>query len=307
MLLTLVGPTASGKTKIAARLAYELGSEVISADSRQVYRGMDLGTGKDLMEYHIKGKDIPYHLIDIRPAGDKYNLFDFQHDCHRVLEDMNRRGIVHPILCGGTGMYVESILRGYRLPEAPANDSLRQELDCLTHERLIERLRSYGPLHNITDTESKRRTIRAIEIAEYKRISGKDTSAFSAVPSVNFCLDLSRDERRRRISERMKARFAAGMTSEVERLIHEEGVKPENLIYYGLEYKFVTQHVLGWISREEMERQLETAIHQFAKRQMTWFRGMARRGISLHYIDATLPPEEQTEQILRIFSSNSIA
>ncbi len=303
MLLTLIGPTASGKTKIAARLAYELGSEVISADSRQVYRGMDLGTGKDLMEYHIKEKDIPYHLIDIRPAGDKYNLFDFQRDCHQVLEDMERRNIEHPILCGGTGMYVESILRGYKLPEAPANDPLREELDCMTHEELIERLKSYGPLHNTTDTESKRRTIRAIEIAEYKKVFADDASVFPAVSSVNFCLNLSRDERRRRISERMKARFAAGMTSEVERLIHKESVKPEDLIYYGLEYKFVTQYVLGWISREEMERQLEIAIHQFAKRQMTWFRGMERRGILLHYIDATLSPEEQVEEILRIFLS----
>ncbi|KGO00051.1 tRNA delta(2)-isopentenylpyrophosphate transferase [Porphyromonas macacae] len=300
MILTLLGPTASGKTRLAARLAFELGSEVISADSRQVYKGMDLGTGKDLEDYIVKGKEIKYHLIDIRNAGERYNLFEFQHDCHKALEDIYSRGIEHPIICGGTGMYAESILRGYNLPGVPANESLRKELSHFSMDELVTKLKSYGPLHNQTDIDNPRRTIRAIEIADYISKHPAEKTGFPPVNSVNFCLDLPREERRARISARLQKRLKAGMTQEVERLL-ASGVKAEDLIYYGLEYKYVTLYVIGEISYQEMAEQLEIAIHQFAKRQMTWFRGMERRGIKLHMIDAMLPLSEQVKEVLTVF------
>lgn len=303
MLITIIGPTASGKTALAARLARCLCSEVIGADSRQVYRGMDLGTGKDLADYVVDGEQVPYHLIDILPAGAKYNLFAYQHDFHRVYEDMRQRGIEYPILCGGTGLYVESVLRGYHLPDVPPNLALRQELAPLSLEALTERLSSYGPLHNRTDIDTAQRAIRAIEIAEHirsERERGLEVTEFAPIDdSLIICLDLPREVRRERISRRLERRLSEGMTREVEGLI-ASGVAPEDLIYYGLEYKFVTLYVLGQISYQEMARELEIAIHQFAKRQMTWFRGMERRGFSLHYIDALQSVEAQTAEVLRL-------
>lgn len=308
MLITITGPTASGKTPLAAHLADRIGSEVISADSRQVYRGMDLGTGKDLIDYQVEGRVIPYHLIDIMPAGSRYNLFAYQHDFHRVYEDMTRRGIEHPILCGGTGLYIESVLRGYHLPDVPANEELRASLVGQTLEELRTRLESYGPLHNTTDVDSAQRAIRAIEIAEYIRhergdadmqTEGVTRTEFAPIESLVVCLDLDREVRRARISSRLERRLAEGMTGEVESLL-ASGVAPEDLIYYGLEYKWVTQYILGEISYEEMARGLEVAIHQFAKRQMTWFRGMERRGFTLHYIDALAPMADKVEAILEL-------
>lgn len=304
-MITIVGPTASGKTALAAHLAHRLGSEVISADSRQVYRGMDLGTGKDLADYQVAGALVPYHLIDIVPAGSRYNLFAYQHDFHRVYADMLARGIEHPILCGGTGLYVESVLRGYHLPDVPANEALRRHLQGATLDDLRQRLASYGPLHNTTDVDTAQRAIRAIEIADYihrQRIEGLATTEFAPVDSLIICLDLGREARRERISQRLRARLNEGMTAEVEGLL-SQGIAPEDLIYYGLEYKYVTLYVIGEMSYIDMVGQLETAIHQFAKRQMTWFRGMERRGFTLHYIDALAPMADKIEAVIDLLEN----
>lgn len=294
-MITIIGPTASGKTAFAAHLAHRLGSEIISADSRQVYRGMDLGTGKDLADYQVEGTSIPYHLIDIMPAGTRYNLFAYQHDFHRVYADLLSRGIEHPILCGGTGMYVEAVLKGYHLPDVPPNETLREQLSPYSLDELKQTLACYGPLHNKTDVDSAQRAIRAIEIAQYireQREQGIEQTEFPPIESLIICLDLSREARRARISQRLHRRLEEGMTAEVERLI-AQGVSPQDLIYYGLEYKFVTQYVIGQIDYQTMSQQLEIAIHQFAKRQMTWFRGMERRGFVLHYLDALMPMQDK--------------
>lgn len=302
MLITITGPTASGKTPLAAHLAHRLGSEVISADSRQVYRGMDLGTGKDLDDYVVEGQAIAYHLIDILPAGSRYHLYAYQHDFHRVYADLCARGIEHPILCGGTGLYIESVLRGYHLPDVPADEALRASLSGLSHAELRQRLEAYGPLHATSDLDTAQRTIRAIEIAEFlkrARAADPERTEFAPIESLIVCLDLSREARRARISARLERRLAEGMTSEVERLL-DSGVSAEDLLYYGLEYRWVTEYVLGRITYEEMARGLETAIHQFAKRQMTWFRGMERRGFRLHYIDALAPMADKVDAILTL-------
>ena len=300
-MITLLGPTASGKTALAVRLAHRLGSEILSADSRQVYCGMDVGTGKDLSEYTYEGKAIPYHLIDIVPAGTKYNLFAWQHDFHQVYASVRERGIQHPILCGGTGLYAEAVLRGYHLPDVAPNPELRQSLQGCSLSELRERLASYGPLHNATDLDSPQRAIRAIEIAEYiqqQRLDGVLHSEYPPIESLILCITLPREERRARITERLRQRLKEGnLIGEVQGLL-DSGIAPEDLIYYGLEYKFVTQHLLGQLTRDELFTVLETAIHQFAKRQMTWFRGMERRGFTLHYIDGLLPREEQLSQAL---------
>lgn len=300
-MISIVGPTASGKTRLAARLAYHIGSEVISADSRQVYRGMDIGTGKDLSDYQVEGHLVPYHLIDIVDAGDRYNLFQYQRDCHKALEDITRRNICNPILCGGTGLYVECILGGYNLPEAPENSTLRNELKGEALTSLLKRLAGYGSKHNNKDIDTTQRAIRAIEIEEYKlyqQAQGMPVS-YPPVNSLIICLNLERDCRRQRISQRLHERLEQGMLQEIHSLLNS-GLSPESLIYYGLEYKWLTLHAIGSIDYKTMVEQLEIAIHQFAKRQMTWFRGMERRGYKLNYIDALAQPHKQIQEILTL-------
>ena len=295
-MITVLGPTASGKTSLAVCLAHRLGGEILSADSRQVYQGMDIGTGKDLGEYTVEGNSIPFHLIDLVPAGERYSLFAWQRAFHEAYGAIKSRGVRYPILCGGTGLYAEAVLQGYHLPDVPPNEALRQRLQGKGIDELQQLLASYGPLHNKTDLDSPQRAIRAIEIADYiqaQRASGSDYTEYPPIDSVILCLDLPREARRSRITARLKERLEKeDMVGEIEGLL-ASGVTPEALIYYGLEYKFITRYVLGELSYEEMFTSLETAIHQFAKRQMTWFRGMERRGFTLHYIDALLPMEEK--------------
>lgn len=286
-LITVLGPTASGKTAFAVELARALDGEIISADSRQIYRRMDIGTGKDLSEYTVNGIPIARHLIDIRDPGDKYTLFDYRHDFHIVLQDILSRN-KRPILCGGTGLYIETVLKGYNLPDVPANPELRKSLEGKSLGELTQILQSFRPLHNTTDTDTAKRAIRAIEIAHFQAQQKATAYDLPPLESTVLGLYIDRELRREKITTRLKTRLQEGMIDEVKQII-DSGVSPDDLIYYGLEYKFVTLFVLGTISYEEMYRQLEIAIHQFAKRQMTWFRGMERRGIPIHWIDATLP------------------
>lgn len=280
-MIVITGPTASGKTRRAVEVASRIGGEIISADSRQVYRGMDLGTGKDIEEYG----DVPYHLIDICPAGFKYNLYMFLRDCNTAIADIRSRGRI-PVLCGGTGLYVESVLRGLRLPEVPENPELRQSLAGKTLDELASILAGMKSLHNTTDIDTCARAIRAIEIQTYY-IEHPEADANMVSEPVKDALvigvDIDRDTRRRRITERLRQRLDSGMADEVRHLL-DSGIPADDLIYYGLEYKYLTLYVTGRITREQMERELEIAIHQFAKRQMTWFRGMERRGFPLHWL-----------------------
>lgn len=285
-LIVITGPTACGKTRRAVELAGVLTpAEIVSADSRQVYRSMDLGTGKDLDEYG----SVPYHLIDICPAGVKYNLFEYLRDANAAIDDISARG-ARPIVCGGTGLYVESLVNGLRLPPVPENPELRESLRGLSLKELTERLAAMKMLHNTTDVDTPARAIRAIEIQTY--YAANPDAAKAAEPNPRpariIALNIDRDLRRQRISERLRARLDAGMVAEVQSLL-DSGIDPEDLIYYGLEYKFVTLHLVGKLSLEEMTTQLEIAIHQFAKRQMTWFRGMERRGHKLHWLEFNDP------------------
>ena len=292
MLVTILGPTACGKTAVATSLAVRVNGEIISADSRQVFRGMDVGTGKDLGDYVVEGIRVPYHLIDVVEAGAKYSVFEFQRDFLQVYEDIVSRGR-QPILCGGTGLYIESILRAYKLVEVPANHALRGRLEGKSIEELTALLATYKRLHNTTDVDTARRAIRAIEIEEYYRENRIDeTHPFPAIPSLTIGLDIPRELRRERISQRLIRRLhEEGMVEEVRRLL-DSGIPAESLISYGLEYRYLTLYLTGQLTYDEMVRQLEIAIHQFAKRQMTYFRGMERRGVNIHWIDATRPKEE---------------
>ena len=281
-LITVLGPTASGKTRFAVQLADRLGAEIISGDSRQVYRRMDLGTGKDLDDYRIGDRSVPYHLIDIVEPGTKYNVFEYQRDFLEAYNDIHRRGR-KAVLCGGTGLYIESVLRSYRLSPVPQNPELRERLADKSLEELTALLATYKSLHNTTDVDTAQRAIRAIEIEEYYRQTPLDRRPFPKIESLTLGVDVSREVRRERISQRLRKRLDEGMCGEVERLL-AEGIKPEDLIYYGLEYKYVTLYVTGQITFDEMAQQLEIAIHQFAKRQMTWFRGMERRGTPILWI-----------------------
>lgn len=301
-LLTILGPTASGKTTLATRLAYELGGEIVSADSRQVYRGMTIGTGKDLGDYVVEGTQIPYHLIDICEPGTKYNLFEYQRDFLEAYEDIQRRGKL-PVLCGGTGLYIEAVLRGYHLSPVPQNPELRKHLDGKSLGELTAILqelkeKNHSTMHNRTDVDSPQRAIRAIEIEEYNLHTPTEDRQVPPIPSVIIGTMVDRDTRRERITRRLKQRLKEGMVEEIRELLRT--VSPDDLMYYGLEYKFVTEYVLGRTTYDEMFGRLEIAIHQFAKRQMTWFRGMERRGLTIHWVDTRQPLAEQVEQVRRI-------
>lgn len=302
-IVTILGPTASGKTTLAAHLAVKLGNaEIISADSRQVYKGMDIGTGKDLADYQVDGRQISYHLIDIADAGEKYNLFQYQQDFWHTYYNIIGKGNL-PILCGGTGLYIESVLRSYKMVPVPENVSLREELSGYSLERLTEILKGYKTLHNTTDVDTPKRAIRAIEIQEYYRQNNIEEREFPQVKSLTIGVDIDRELRRRKITERLHKRLEEeNMVGEVRKLL--EKVSPEDLIYYGLEYKYLTLYCIGELSYDEMVCQLEIAIHQFAKRQMTWFRGMERRGIEIHWVDAMLPMEEKVEKIRELMEKD---
>ena len=301
-LITIIGPTASGKTPLATALADRLDTEIISGDSRQVYRRMDLGTGKDLADYTIEGRSIPYHLIDIVEPGYKYNVFEYQRDFLKAYESIVEKGKL-PILCGGTGMYIESVLKGYRLLPVPENPELRASLEGKSLGELTRILEGYKKLHNSTDVDTVKRAIRAIEIEEYYKQQPPEFREFPTLKSLIIGVDIERELRREKITSRLKQRLDEGMVEEVRGLL-AEGISAENLIYYGLEYKFLTQYAIGELTYEEMFHQLETAIHQFAKRQMTWFRGMERRGFTIHWLDATLSMEEKVERIINLINTN---
>ena len=302
-LITILGPTASGKTPLAAHLADKLNTEIISGDSRQIYRRMDLGTGKDLVDYVVEGRPVPYHLIDIVEPGYKYNVFEYQRDFLKAYEDITSRGKM-PILCGGTGMYIESVLKGYRLLPVPENLELRASLEGKTLEELTRILEGYKKLHNSTDVDTAKRAIRAIEIEEYYKQQPPEYREFPTLNSLIVGVDIDRELRREKITRRLKQRLEEGMVEEVRGLL-AECIPAENLIYYGLEYKFLTQYAIGELTFDEMFNRLETAIHQFAKRQMTWFRGMERRGFTIHWLDATLPMEEKVEHITNLINTNN--
>lgn len=304
-MITILGPTASGKTSVAAALALRTGGEIISADSRQVYRRMDIGTGKDLADYTIGDVHIPYHLIDIAEPGTKYNLFQYQQDFHTAYNDIRSRGKL-PILCGGTGLYIEAVLGGYSLSPVPQNQKLRESLEGKSLDQLTQMLvqlkqKNGSNMHNRTDVDTAQRAIRAIEIETYNLEHPTPERQMPPVDSLVIGINIDRELRREKITRRLKARLDEGMCDEIRSLI-DGGVNPDDLIYYGLEYKFVTEYVVGRTSYEEMFRQLEIAIHQFAKRQMTWFRGMERRGYTIHWIDAAQPMDEKVEAIMSLMN-----
>ena len=305
-MITILGPTACGKTQLAAALAADIGAEIISADSRQVYRRMDIGTGKDLADYVVNGQQIPYHLVDIREPGTRYNLFEYQQDFLNAYQDITSRGVM-PILCGGTGLYIEAVLGSYQLSPVPQNDALRERLANKSLDELTEMLtdlkrRNHSNMHNRSDVDTVQRAIRAIEIEEYNLRTPVADRPFPEISSLIVGVSIGREERRGRITARLRQRLEEGMVEEVRSLL-DSGINADDLIYYGLEYKYVTEYVIGLVSFEEMFRQLEIAIHQFAKRQMTWFRGMERRGFCIHWIDAMLPIAQKVEAIKTILHS----
>ena len=299
--ITIIGVTASGKTSLAVKLAYETGGEIISADSRQIYRRMDLGTGKDISEYTYNGTEIPYHLIDICEPGYKYNLYQYKRDFTTALNNIQSKGKM-PVICGGTGLYVETVLKGYAMPEVPENRGLRDSLADKTLDELTAILTQYKTLHNTTDVDSCKRAIRAIEIAEYYKSLPQPELEDKPLDTLLVAIDIDRDTRRANITKRLHERLDQGMVAEVESLLNE-GISPEDLIYYGLEYKFLTEYVIGKITYDEMVSSLEIAIHQFAKRQMTWFRGMERRGFKINWIDYNLSTSDKVSKILELYKS----
>ena len=306
-MITILGPTACGKTSLAAALAADIHAEIISGDSRQVYRGMDIGTGKDLADYRVGNINVPYHLIDIVEPGTKYNVYQYQRDFLRAYDDIVGRGVT-PVLCGGSGLYLEAVLRGYRMAPVPENKPLRQSLEGKSLAELTEMLndiksRKGQKMHNTTDVDTAKRAIRAIEIELYQDEHPEETEDIQPVDSLVIGLKIDVEQRRERITRRLKARFDEGMADEIRRII-DGGVAPEDLIYYGLEYKYVTEYVIGQRDFEETFRLLEIAIHQFAKRQMTWFRGMERRGFTIHWIDALQPMEQKVEQVMELVKNS---
>lgn len=300
-LVVILGPTASGKTSLAANLARKIDGEVISGDSRQIYRRMDLGTGKDYDDYVVDGVAVPYHLIDIREPGYKYNVYEYQNDFFKAFEEVQSRGN-WPILCGGTGMYIEAVLQRFKLIHVPSNPELRKSLENKSLNELEEILASFRILHNSTDTDTKKRAIRAIEIETYYCTHPEIEVELPEVNPLIIGVSIDRDERRRKITARLKQRLESGLIEEVKKLL-DEGISADDLIYYGLEYKFVTQYIQGQLTYEEMFEQLNIAIHQFAKRQMTWFRGMERRGFSIEWIDVAIPLSERVSRISQLLES----
>lgn len=300
-LLCVLGPTASGKTALAVRMAAELGGEVISADSRQVYRGMDIGTGKDLEEYDYEGRSIPYHLIDIVDAGYKYNVFEYQQDFVKVWKDCKNRN-VFPVLCGGSGLYLEAVLKAYRLLAVPVNEALRKTLENKSLSELSVILSAYKRMHNTTDVDTVKRAVRAIEIEEYYKLHSFIEGEFPEIHPLIVGVDVSREVRRTRIDKRLQERLKNGMVEEVQQLL-EQDIAPEDLIYYGLEYKYLTLYLTGQLTYEDMVEKLNIAIHQFAKRQMTWFRKMERQGFSIHWIDGNLPMDEKVMLIRELMET----
>ena len=305
-MITIVGPTASGKTRLAVDVALAYQSEVISGDSRQVYKEMTLGTGKDLEDYLVRNeegkivKEVKCHLIDIREPGYKYSIYEFQKDFHNAYNDIVSRGLT-PVFCGGSGLYVESILRGYEMHEVPENPELRKHLEGKSLEELAEILKTYKTLHNQTDTDTAKRAIREIEIRDYYRTHAEQLTGYPAVKSLVVGTEVDREVRRERISRRLRERLDAGMVDEVRHLLEDRKIPAQDLIYYGLEYKYLTLYLTGELSYDEMVRQLEIAIHQFAKRQMTWFRGMEKRGIHIHWIPAELSREEKVCRVQELY------
>lgn len=297
-LIVVLGPTASGKTRFAAKLAYAVDGEVISADSRQVYREMTIGTGKDIEDYIVKGEKIKYHLIDIVEPGYKYNLFEYQTDFFKVFEKVTQKN-KFPVLCGGTGLYLESVLKDYKMVHVPVNPELRKSLDGKSLEELTEILKGFKKLHNKTDTDTVKRAVRGIEIETYYRDHPEIVPDHPEINSLIIGINIDRESRRRKITDRLKKRLEEGMTEEVDSLL-KKGLSPDDLIYYGLEYKFVTLYLTGELTFDEMFDKLNTAIHRFAKRQMTWFRGMERKGFDIHWIDAFEPDEKKVEKVLKL-------
>lgn len=300
-LITILGPTASGKTGLAVSLSHTLDTEIISADSRQVYRGMDLGTGKDIEEYTMQGVQVPYHLIDIMDAGSKYNVYEFKKDFNLAFQDISVKGKI-PILCGGSGLYIEAVLKDYKFIEVPSNATLREELEAKSLKELADMLKSLKSLHNKSDIETKRRVIRAIEIELYYKVNQDIQDDGIVINSLVIGVDIERELRRTRISQRLKTRLDNGMINEVHKLLNS-GINPEDLIYYGLEYKYLTLHIIGQLSYDEMFTKLEIEIHQFAKRQMTWFRKMERNGIKINWIDSQLPNNEKVQKVLGLLNN----
>ncbi len=294
-LITVLGATAGGKTSFAAHLAYHTRREIISADSRQVYRRMDIGTGKDLDDYIVNRQKIPVHLVDIVEPGNKYNVFEYQQDFIKVYEQLKKQE-KKAILCGGSGMYIEAVINAYKLLKVPENEELRKQLSSKSLDELAKTLISYGNLHNKTDIEDKERALRAIEIAEFYKQNPEKKTGLERISKLILGIKFDRNSRRRRITERLKSRLENGMITEVEKLL-DEGIPADTLIYYGLEYKFITLYLLGQISYDEMFRKLETAIHQFSKRQMTWFRRMERQGTKIHWLDGYMSMEEKLERV----------
>ena len=301
-LLTILGHTAAGKTAFAARLANRVGGEIISADSRQVYRGMDIGTGKDYQDYLVGNHKVPVHLIDILDAGEEYNVYRFQRDFLRLFTEISGRGVL-PVLCGGTGLYIESVLRNFHLLDVPPDASLREELEKKSYDELVGILKLHGPLHNVTDTVNRKRLIRAIEIAMHQSVQPDEKADKPVLHPLVLGIRFDRTIRRQRITERLRSRMMEGLIEEVEGLLRN-GVSAEQLDYYGLEYRYVSKYVLKELSYEDMFNQLNTAIHQFAKRQMTYFRGMERRGIDIHWLEGEGSMEEQMEEALALIQAS---
>jgi tRNA dimethylallyltransferase len=297
-LITILGPTATGKTTLAANIAQKLNSSVISADSRQIYRGMDVGTGKDLVDFTVNGHVVPYYLIDICNAGDKYNVYEYQKDFLTVFNQLSLKKQV-PVVCGGSGMYIEAVLKGYKMTAVPVNDLLRMQLGNKTDQQLIEMLGSLKTLHNTSDVTTRKRLIRAIEIEIHKKENPIEESNFPTINSLLIGIHFDRAEQKQRITERLNQRLQSGMIDEVQRLLNA-GISAEDLIYYGLEYKFITLYLTGKLTYSEMFSLLNIAIHQFSKRQMTWFRKMERDGFNIHWIDGHLTLQDKIQEVLKV-------